>query len=384
MNDDRGCELELVDAPRNAGAVGRFLPRLRRALDGSAPLLPLPPGGAERRRLADEASEAHVHRSVALAVPTSGSTGTPRIALLSAAALQASADATHAALGGPGRWLLALPTTHIAGLQVLVRSLCADLSPAVVEMSDGFTVAAFADAVRRLDVDASEHPHYTALVPTQLRRLLDDGAGVEALWQLDAVLIGGAAVDEQLLARAADAGVTVVRTYGMTETCGGCVYDGVPLPGVEVDVDRDGVIRLRGPMLFDRYLWDAPRTSDWFTTSDFGRLDEGVLSVLGRVDNVIVSGGVKVPAELVERALRRIPGISDAVVVGVPDAEWGGRVVAVVTGATGIDVVREALRGDLPDEWLPREVVAVDALPLLASGKPDRVATRNLATTLAR
>jgi O-succinylbenzoic acid--CoA ligase len=198
------------------------------------------------------------------------------------------------------------------------------------------------------------------------------------------VLIGGAAVDEQLLARAADAGVTVVRTYGMTETCGGCVYDGVPLPGVEVHVDTGGVIRLRGPMLFDGYLLDAPHTSDWFTTSDLGRLDDGVLTVLGRVDNVIVSGGVKVPAELVERALRRIPGISDAVVVGVPDAEWGERVVAVVTGATGIDVVREALRGDLPDEWLPREVVAVDALPLLASGKPDRVATRNLATTLAR
>jgi O-succinylbenzoic acid--CoA ligase len=267
---------------------------------------------------------------------------------------------------------------------VLVRSLCADLSPAVVEMSDGFTVAAFADAVRRLDVDASEHPHYTALVPTQLRRLLDDGAGVEALWQLDAVLIGGAAVDEQLLARAADAGVTVVRTYGMTETCGGCVYDGVPLPGVDVDVDGDGVIRLRGPMLLDGYLWDQPRSGDWFTTSDLGRLDEGVLSVLGRVDNVIVSGGVKVPAELVERALRRVPGIGDPVVVGVPDAEWGERVVAVVTGATGIDVVREALRADLPDEWLPREVVAVDALPLLASGKPDRVAARNLATTLAR
>jgi O-succinylbenzoic acid--CoA ligase len=239
-----------------------------------------------------------------------------------------------------------------------------------------------------LDVVASEHPHYTALVPTQLQRLLDDGAGVEALWQLDAVLVGGAAASPALLARAADAGVTVVRTYGMTETCGGCVYDGVPLPEVDVTVADDGRVRIAGPVLFDGYLGaDASELDDgWFITSDLGTLESGVLRVHGRVDNVIVSGGVKVPAEEVERVVLDLDGVTAAVVVGVPDAEWGERVVAVVHATSGIDLetVRDAGRDALPREWLPRLVLAVESLPMLPSGKPDRAAVRLMAADLAR
>jgi O-succinylbenzoic acid--CoA ligase len=308
--------------------------------------------------------------------------------MLSASALRTSADATHDVLGGPGRWLLALPTTHIAGLQVLVRSLRSGLEPAVADSATGFTASSFAEAVGALDVVASEHPHYTALVPTQLQRLLDDGAGVEALWQLDAVLVGGAAASPALLARAADAGVTVVRTYGMTETCGGCVYDGVPLPEVDVTVADDGRVRIAGPVLFDGYLGaDASELDDgWFTTSDLGTLDGGVLRVHGRVDNVIVSGGVKVPAEEVERVVLDLDGVTAAVVVGVPDAEWGERVVAVVRATSGIDLetVRDAGRDALPREWLPRLVLAVESLPMLPSGKPDRAAVRLMAADLAR
>jgi O-succinylbenzoic acid--CoA ligase len=367
--------------------VAAFLPRLSAALLGGAPLLPVPTSGPERQRLREAGAGVSVPEGVALVVPTSGSTGIPRLALLSAAALKASADGTHHALGGPGRWLLALPATHIAGLQVLVRSLRAGLDPVVVDTASGFTAAAFADAVASMDVASSEQPHYTALVPTQLQRLLDDGAGVEALWQLDAVLIGGAAASADLLARASGAGVTVVSTYGMTETCGGCVYDGIPLPGVSLAVTDDGRIQIAGPTLFAGYLgWDAPLTEGWFTTSDLGRIEDGVLQVQGRSDNVIVSGGINVPAEAVEQALLAVPGITAAAVVGVPDAEWGEQVVALVSADSAIELerVRSSCRSALPAEWLPRAVVTLEVLPTLPSGKPDRAAARHIAAVLAR
>ena len=377
----------MVDAPGSPDAVAAFLPRLAAALTGDAPLLPLPISEPERKRIRDAGSGRAVRNGVALVVPTSGSTGIPRLAMLSATAIKAAADRTHEALGGPGRWLLALPTTHIAGLQVLVRSLRAALEPAVVDASSGFTASAFAAAVGSMDIASSEQPHYTALVPTQLRRLLDDGAGVEALWQLDAVLVGGAATSDELLRRASDAGVTVISTYGMTETCGGCVYDGVPLPDVNLSIAGDGRIRIAGPVLFDGYLDSDDRLTDgWFTTSDLGRLDCGVLRVQGRADNVIVSGGVNVPAEAVELALVAVAGVTAAVVVGVPDDAWGERVVAVVTAsvAVEVDVVRSTCLAAVPHEWIPRDVITLEALPVLPSGKPDRAAVRHIAAELTR
>lgn len=265
-----------MDAPTTSDEVEAYLPRLAAALAGTGPaLLTAAPFGVEREQVL---AAAHLHDPVedaAILVPTSGSTGAPRVAVLPSAALMASADATHDVLGGPGRWLLALPTTHIAGLQVLVRSLGAGLTPEVVDTSAGFTSSAFADAVRAMDVTATEAPHYTALVPTQLQRLLDDGEGVQALWQLDAVLLGGAAASQQLLDRARDAGVTVVRTYGMTETCGGCVHDGVPLSGVSVRLEPDGRVSLAGPMLAQAYRRaeadEVLAPDGWFTTNDLGQ-----------------------------------------------------------------------------------------------------------------
>jgi len=155
-----------------------------------------------------------------------------------------------------------------------------------------------------------------------------------------------------------------------------------------VRIGDDGRVHLRGPVLFEGYLGgESARVEDgWFVTSDLGRLEDGALFVDGRVDNVIISGGVKVPAESVERGVSGLPGVLDVVVVGVPDAEWGERVVAVVAAASEIDVggVRSALRGAVPDEWLPRGVVRVKSLPLLPSGKPDRTAVRAMAADLAR
>lgn len=350
--------------------------------------MPVPASGVERERLLEVGAGVRVPPETALVMPTSGSTGEPRLAVLSRSALTESADATHLALGGPGRWLLALPTTHIAGMQVLVRSVRSGQDPVVVDSTEGFTADSFVQAVASLDMAASELPHYGALVPTQLQRLLDDGAGVEALWALDAVLVGGAAVSAALLDRARDAGVTVVRTYGMTETCGGCVYDGVPLPGVDVAIDADGRVRIAGPVLFDGYL-DASQpavTDGWFTTSDIGRQVDGVLHVDGRADNVIVTGGVNVPAEAVERAMLRSAGIDEAIVVGVPDDQWGEQVVAMVTAAEAIEVddMRAALAGVLPATWMPHDVVTLEALPMLDSGKPDRAAVRRLAVYLTR
>jgi O-succinylbenzoic acid--CoA ligase len=322
-------------------------------------------------------------------VATSGSSGTPKRVRLPASALRASGGATADVLGGHGRWVLALPTHHVAGLQVVARSVLAGTEP--VPLAPGpFTAEAFAAAVSR----AGDAPRtYASLVPTQLHRLLRDDEGTAALAALDAVLLGGAAADPTLLARARTAGARVVTTYGMSETAGGCVYDGVPLPGVEARVDpADQRIHLAGPVLAQGYA-DAPDLTEaafqvhegrrWFRTGDRGAWRDGRLHVLGRVDDVVVTGGHKVEPADVEAALRALPEIADAVVVGVPDEEWGQVVAAlVVTAHPGAadDLVRlrAALAPTLPPHALPRQVVQRDAIPLLPSGKPDPARVRAL------
>jgi O-succinylbenzoic acid--CoA ligase len=293
-----------------------------------------------------------------LSVETSGSTGRPKRVLLSRAAMRASADATHARLGGPGQWLLALPPSYVAGLQVLFRSVRAGTSPV--------TSAAELTADRR----------YISLVPTQLSRMLASGE----LGRFDAVLVGGAALDAGLRSRAERAGVRVVATYGMSETCGGCVYDGVPLDGVRVDVDATGRVRIGGPVLFDGYDGE-PATGDWLVTEDLGRIEDGRLHVLGRADDVVVSGGVNVPAAAVTERLRGHPDVLDAEVVGVPDEEWGQLVVAVVVGDVSLAALRDWVGEVRPRAWAPRRVVHVDDLPLLPTGKVDRLAVLALATS---
>lgn len=309
-----------------------------------------------------------------LVVRTSGSTGEPKDVVLSHRAVLASARATHARLGGPGRWVLALPTSGVAGLQVLVRSVVAGSDPVV--LSD------HPDLEGALDALAAEQGRtYASLVPTQLHRLDREGR-LGLLSGLDALLVGGAGVDPGLVARARDAGVPVVRTYGMSETCGGCVYDGRPLDGVRLRITGAGEIEVAGPMLFDGYA-DVPFQGEWFATRDLGSIDdEGVLTVLGRTDDVVLSGGVNVPLPAVEQVLRRVPGLADAAAVGVPDPEWGHRVVAVVVADLDHDVpelaaLRDALeRLGLDRRWAPRGLLVVEDLPLLPGGKVDRRALR--------
>ncbi len=306
-----------------------------------------------------------------LVIETSGSTGQPKRVVLSREAMRASVAATQDRLGGPGQWVLNLPPTYVAGVQVLYRSVVAGTTPVV---STDLTAALGEMTAER---------RYVSLVPTQLQRVVA-AQELAPLARFDAVLIGGGPLDPVVRAAAEDAGVPVVQTYGMSETCGGCVYDGVPLDGVAVKVDADGQVLVGGPVLFDGYEGDPQRTAEvlrdgWLRTADLGRLDDdGRLEVLGRVDDVVISGGVKVPGPAVARMVERHAAVTAAEVVGVPDEEWGERVVAVVTASGNPDLgeLRDLVT---PREWAPREVVVVPAFPVLPNGKVDRVALRAVA-----
>jgi O-succinylbenzoic acid--CoA ligase len=313
-----------------------------------------------------------------LVVETSGSTGRPKRVVLSRRAVLASVRATERRLGGSGRWLLTLPASYVAGLQVVCRSLVAGHRPVLLEEH-----ASFVAAVQAL---GEAGPRFVSLVPTQLHRMLDDADETAALRAFDTVLLGGGPVDATLRARAAEAGVRVVATYGSSETAGGCVYDGYPLDGVALALGPDGRIRIGGPTLFDGYQDDPALTAEvlvdgWFLTSDAGRLDEdGRLHVLGRLDDVVVSGGVNVPTPAVAARLREHPAVSAVEVLGVPDEEWGSKVVAFVVGDLSLEEARDWVGGAHPRSWAPRELVALDEIPLLANGKPDRVRLRGAAS----
>lgn len=402
------------------------------------------------RRIPARASGRSV--GVDMVLRTSGSTtGTGKLVGVSMDALVASARATHKRLGGPGIWVLALPAYHAAGVQVLVRAAVAGTHVFNAYKEGGFdpqhlaqvidaACAAAADcgagssfdddaassraggageAARAADAAGRACPVYTSLVPTQLRRGLDDEQLRVALARLDAVLIGGAAADAQLLAQAKAAGIKVVTTYGMSETCGGCVYDGQPLPGVSMDVDQvTGAIWLSGPMLATGYLGDEELTRRcfvsrpqahcgggagsgagtgeparrWFITSDRGQIVDGRLQVLGRLDDVIISGGIKVEPGPIEALLALNPLVSECAVVGLPDPTWGQAVTAVVVPASTpglgrvdqgaiVAQIRVYLEQKLSGAQCPKQVLLADALPYKGIGKVDR---RALAQSLAR
>jgi o-succinylbenzoate---CoA ligase len=380
---------EAAERAHEGGSAARLQDALAAALEGRGPAVaPVSAGGdVEDIRSMLRPDEPLERDDIAVVLPTSGSTGEPKGVLLPASALLHSARVTLDRLGGPGVWTLALPVGRIAGLQVLVRSLVAGRRP--VPLPGKFTPDAFLAATSALP-SAGAARRYTALVPTQLVRLLDAAPEVvDTLRSYDAVLVGGAASAPSLLQRADAAGVRVVTTYGMTETCGGCVYDGRPLDGVRVDLaaptDGRGRIRIGGPVVFAGYrlrrdLTAAGLAEGWHVTDDLGRwAEDRRLEVLGRLDDVVVSGGVNVPLLAVERAVAGVPGIAEVAAVGRPDPEWGTRVVAYVVlrpGATppSLADVRAVVAAKHPRAYAPREVIVVDALPVLASGKLDRAA----------
>ncbi|MGW5880049.1 AMP-binding protein [Nocardiopsis terrae] len=386
---------------------------LAAALDGTGPaLLPVPDGTPDSRTAellaAMRPSSLRTPEGVtaldggvaadpgtALVVTTSGSTGRPKGVELSADALRASALASVARIGArPGdTWLCVLPAGHISGIQVMMRALVTGTEA----VHAAFDTDSLMESARRL------RPH-VSLVPTQLRRLLAAGADLSVF---GTILLGGAAAEPALLAAARAAGGRVVTTYGMSETCGGCVYDGFPLDGTRVRIagsatDGSGRVLLSGPTLLTGYrlppsaavedTWAADGDEAglaldgagrrWLRTNDLGRMDaEGRLHILGRMDEVVNTGGHKVVPGQVNAIVSEHPAVAESVVVGRPDPEWGERVTAVVVPVDPEDPptlegLRDRVRDRLPSYAAPRELDLRPALPMLASGKPDLVALR--------
>lgn len=389
---------ELLPLPVGRGEDALLaMPHLASALDGTGPALALVDAASGQPAETARVVARRVPDEVALVIQTSGSTGAPTLVALSRSALRASAVATRAWLETqgllrpePAQWLLALPAHHVAGAQVLLRSLADGTTPVAVDPG--------ASAVDLAAATASLNPgrqHVVSLVPTQLDTLLGDPAGTAALASYDVVLVGGAASHRKLLDRARRAGVRVVTTYGATETCGGCVYDGRPLPGVDVSVDS-GRVEISGPVLAlgvlqpDGSIRDLAAMRDgrrWWPLSDSGTITDGVLHVTGRVDDLITTGGEKVSPTMVESALLAIPWVDDALVTGVPDPHWGQAVAALVVLASNAPrladprtAVREALRPHLPTAAVPQRVVTVGVIPRHGIGKPDRAAAAALLT----
>ena len=367
-------------------AVRNLTEALADALAGGPTVLPL---DARNPALPDlraaMAVDEPVEPDTAVIVATSGSTGAAKGVLLSAAALVASATATHDRIGGPGHWLLATPAQYIGGVQVLVRSLLAGTTPGVVDLSVPFRSDPFADAAA--PVLAASGPRYTAMVPTQLTQLLAEGGrGLAALRSFDRVVIGAAATPTDLAERAADAGVRIVAAYGMSETASGCVYDGTPLDIVTVRLADDGRIELAGPMLANGYRRDPAATAaafhnGWFATGDTGRWHAGWLDVIGRADDLINTGGVKVAPALVERVLMAQPGVRAACVVGLPDPHWGQAVVVAIVPVDPADppttdILAAAIRAEIGRHAVPKRFDFTGQLPLCGPGKVDRSAVR--------
>lgn len=327
----------------------------------------------------------------ALVVRTSGSTGTPKATVLTVDELAASSMATAIALRGEGQWLLALPLQYVAGVQVLVRSLFAGTRPWVMDLSNGFTPEAFTAAAEEL----TDTIRFTSLVPTQLQRLLDSPSPqtLAVLRRFNGILLGGAPAPAPLQEAAREAGLKVVTTYGSAETCGGCVYDGRPLEGVQVLLDDDGRVLLGGDTVASGYL-DAPEANAeaffeedgtrWYRTNDLGELaDDGTLTVLGRADDVIITGGVKASAAFIQAELEKFDGVTAAFVAGVPSREWGQAVAAYVAVEDSSPESIAAYKARCQESLgtlAPKTVLTTDGLIMLPNGKPDRLAMIELLT----
>jgi len=314
-----------------------------------------------------------VDEGVVLVVHTSGTQGDPKLVQFDRSAIDGAVAASAFALEARPRdpWICCLPLAHVGGMLVLLRGVLFGAPVAVHPSFDPALVKAERDVA------------FISVVPTMLLRLLD--AGVD-LARFRAILVGGAHLTPGIRERAERAGATVIETYGLTESCGGVVYEGLPLPSVEMRVNADGGIELRGPMLMLGYRFDPATTKQaftddgWLRPGDAGEIDaQGHLHVVGRIDDLINTGGERVWPQEVETALREHRKVADVGVGGRLDAEWGQRVVAFVvpvdpSSPPSLEELRDFAAGRIGRHKAPRELVLVDELPLTLSGKLRRAA----------
>jgi len=337
---------------------------------------------------------------IAIVSATSGSTGTPKGVLLSKQALEASATAFGNRFGTNNRWVVSMPAHRIAGIMVLVRSWFHN-SPFEIDPSVGgartFESAAFAATTMRAvrESAADGRALMVSLVPTQIARLLESGSvGIEALQSYDLVLSGAAATPQPMLNRMRELGIKVSVSYGMTETCGGCVFDGRPLDGVKVSLGtkddvEPGRVTISGPVTASGYrlrpdLDAVSFISGQVQTHDVGKLDSsGLLHILGRLDDVVTVGGVNVALSAVESLIRHHPAIEDVAVIDLQDELWGSIPIAYVVTryhiadtSNLISEIQSTIRDQISRAAVPRTVQFVASLPMLDSGKIDRISLR--------
>jgi O-succinylbenzoic acid--CoA ligase len=326
---------------------------------------------------------------------TSGTSGTPKAAVLTWGNFWHSALASAYRIGvlPHDRWLCVLPLFHVGGLSIVLRSC---LYGTAIDLRRTFDAVELDAALR------TEPITLVSLVPTMLHRLLDVKQPDTTYAALRLVLLGGAAASSELMARAQAADIAIATTYGLTEAtsqvCTALPVDalrkpasvGKPLPFTQVRVidpagndappNTEGEVIARGPTVMRGYLDDDVSTAraiqdGWLHTGDIGKFDdEGDLFILQRRSDLIVSGGENVYPADVEAALRQHPSVVDCLVIGVDSAEWGQQVAALVVASTPLnerDLVDFA-RARIAGYKVPRMVRFVDALPLNASGKPDR------------
>jgi len=328
------------------------IPQLRQglsaAIDRSGPVLGV--GEVTSTTVPSDAKYDHL----ALVVATSGSTGKSKEVALSGDALLASARATHTYLGAKEGdiWSLLLPTNHIAGMNVITRSL--ELKSELVDITQAAT--------------------FTAVVPTQLHRALNgDQQLLEHLKSTRAILVGGAPLSTDLRKASEDAGLTIVTTYGMSESCGGCVYNGAPLPGVKIEIN-DGRIAIQGPTLAIGYLHspDDFLQNGWYITSDLGSFEGERLIVEGRADDVIISGGEKISLGTITEFLNQRFAPQEFIAFAIPDSEWGQGLAIASNGAMNQDEVKTALKAQFGSHCAPKLLCHIPELPKTSLGKPDR------------